>query len=814
MGKKLIIAEKPSLSNTIQKALYYEKWERYNGYSESENYICTNCFGHLFELYDLDNYFNREKSKWNLAEIPFIPNVYKYKVKNDNGVKKQLKIIEELTKRPDVDIVINAGDSDAEGTKLVNLVIKYCMSKNRLDKDVKRLWFTDQSEPSIRNDIKNLRPNSEFDNYDNEATARARIDWIIGINYSRALSLIASSDKYKVTLPQGRVLGSIVKYIYDRYKEQQNFIAEKYFNIGLVFNNEEKTSVILKDSIFKEDEQIKALSTLNELNKSNTFISKVEKVQKNKYPLNLFSLTSLQNSLNKTHKLRNKAVLSAAQKLYEKGIITYPRSSSEYLASNSKEKIKAVIEVYRKNYSNIEFRDTKHIFDDEKVDSHEAIIPTTKIPEALTGDEKVVYEAIKNRFLSNFCSDECVVEYTTVTISNSSNDLIAKIKGHKILKTGFLVFENILEDKYIPDFKEGDRIDGRYVINECMTQPPKNVSPTELNNFLESPLSKENETIDEKYKKLLEGLEIGTVATRANIIENAIDYLYIKEKNGVYTITKKGIYFIETAEKLGLLMDVEHNVQIGKYLKAVFNNKITLEQCLDVVEKFVTNSVAKAKTIKIDGFIQEKEVIGKCPVCGKEILESTKAYYCEGLKTKSCTFSIQKMDKFMVNKGKQVTKTIAKSLLNKGIAKVTGLKKIDGSSTYDAFIKLVKNGTFYNISFADKEEIPITDFGNCPRCGRTILENTKSFYCTGYQDQNEKCSYTLWKSNKYLSEKGIVLTKANYKTLIAGKKVLIKDIQRKDGKGTYNAHLSLEDTGRYVNYKMDFERAGGENATK
>lgn len=807
MGKKLIIAEKPSLSNTIQKALFYEKWEKYNGYSESENYICTNCLGNLFGLYDLDNYFKREKSNWNLNEIPFIPNVYRYKIKDDSRVKKQLKIIEELSKRSDVDMLINAGDADAEGTKLINLVINYCLNKNKIDKDVKRLWFTDQSEPSIRNDIKNLKPNSDFDCYDNEATARERIDWIIGINYSRALSLMASSDKFKITLPQGRVLGSIVKYIYDRHKSQENFIPEKYFNLELIFNNKENPSLILKDSIFKEDEQIKALSVLNELNRTNSFISKIEKVKKNKYPHNLFSLTTLQNKVNKTHRIRNKAVLSAAQKLYEKGYITYPRTNSEYLATNSKGKVKSIVEVLKSNYSNIGFKDTKHLFDDEKVGSHEAIIITTKIPEDLDGDEKIVYEAIKNRFLSNFCTEECIIEETTATIANSSNSLVANMKGRKIVKTGFLAFEKTIENKYIPDFKEGDKINGRYSLNECVSKPPQNVSPTELNNFLESPLSKDGETTEEKYKKLLEGLEIGTVATRADIIENAIKYQYIEEKKGVYTITQKGIYFIETAEKLGLLMGVENNVQIGKYLKAVFNEKITLVQCLDVVEKFVTSSVAKAKTIKIDQFVEEQEIIGQCLVCGKNIYESSKAFYCEGFKSNTCKFSIQKSDKFMVNKGKTVTKVIAKSLLNKGIAKVTGLKKIDGIATYDAFIKIVKNGDFYNIRFADKEEIPVTDFGVCPRpgCGKKILESDKAFYCSGIKDQ-DKCFYAVQKSNKFLSDRGIHITKANFKSLIAGKKILIKDIKKKDNSGHYNAYLYLEDTGTYVNYKMDYEK--------
>lgn len=802
MGKSLIIAEKPSLSSTIQKALNYESWEKYQGYSESKNFICTNCFGHLFQLYDLDDYFNREKAKWNLEEIPFIPNVYKYKVKNDPRIKKQLRIIKELIRRDDVDTIINAGDADAEGCKLVNQVIEYCLHNTQTNKDIKRLWFSDQSEKSIRIDMKNLKDNSKFINYDNEATARAKIDFIIGINYSRAITLISSSEENgSIKLPQGRVLGSVVKYIYDRYKHQESFTPEKYYNIGLLLKD--KTSIILKNSIFKEDEQIKALSVLNELNRSNTFVSKVEKVQKSKYPNNLFSLTSLQNTVNKRHKIRNKAVLSAAQNLYEKGYITYPRTSSEYLANNSKENIKGVIEGFKSIYRNIDFKDSKNIFDDDKVvASHEAIVPTSNIPGELNSTEKIVYETILNRFLSNFCTEECIIEHTTVTISNSTNEYIAEMHGQIIIYKGFLNFENTTKDKLIPNFLEGEKIEGTYVINECFTQAPKNVNATELNNFLESPLSKEDESVEEKYKKLLEGLEIGTVATRADIIENAINYEYILESNGIYKITKKGIYFTETAEKLGLLMSVEQNVNIGRYLKAVFNNKITVDQCLDAIEKFVTSNIAKAKTIEVDSFKVEREVIGECLVCKKNVYESQNSFFCEGIKDKKCNFYIHKKDKFMINRGKTVTKQIAKALLKKGICKVN-LDKVDGSSSYSAFIKLVKNGDYYNLKFAEKDEIPQNDTLKCPRCGEKLYENDKSYYCSAYKNENNKCSYTLWKNNKFLSDKNIKISKTNYKSLLAGKKLLIKDIDRKDRSGSYNAYLSLEDTGVYVNYKLD-----------
>lgn len=808
MGKKLIIAEKPSLGRTIMKALFFENWQNKDGYAEGENYICSWCFGHLFELYNVDDYFKREKTLWKLEELPFIPKEYKYKIKSDKGVQKQLKTLEELILRNDITGIVHCGDADNEGCKIVNDVIDYCFDKNKITKPVERLWFSAQNELSIREDIKKMKDNEFYKNHYNEACARTIIDYCIGINYSRALSLIAAScSEYKVTLPQGRVLGCIVKYIYDRHKEQEEFEPKNYTNIGLVFKNKDKTMLILKDSIYDEEEQYKALELLNRLNSANTYVKEIEEKEIKKQPNRLFSLTTLQNTLAK-QKFSAQDTLTYTQKLYEIGYLTYPRAKSEYLPETEKGNVMKVLEVFKKDLGNIEFRDTPHIFDTSKVGSdHSAIIPTTKVPkyDELTGKEKVVYDCIKNRFLSNFCTEPCIIKETKIIIANSDNDKTAELKGIKIIQKGFLVFENNISDKPIPfDFQKGEQIDCDYVLNDCVTKPPTNVTPKELNNFLENPFAKEDDTEEERYKKLLAGLEIGTVATRSGIIENAKKYEYIAEAKGVYTITSKGIYFIDTAEKLGLLMSKEQTATLGKYLQGINDNKITVDQCVNMIHKEVKSKVVAAKQIQVNGFVLVREEIGKC-VCGKNIYESAKVFYCEGFKDKSCDFILNKKDKFLTDRGKSLTKPIAKKLIKTGQAKVTGLKKKDGTSTYDAIIKIVKNGNYYNLNFAEKEEIKTADLGHCPRCGQVIAEGKMNYYCTGYKS-DPSCKYSVWKEDKYLKERGIKLSKANIKSLIAGKRILSKDITRKDGKGTYNANIYLEDTGTYVNYKFEITK--------
>lgn len=803
--KKLIIAEKPDLSRTIQRALYFEKWKVYDGYSEGENYICTHCYGHLFQLWDLDDYYNRPaNTQWSIEELPFIPKEYKYKIKELKDEKKQFNIISNLINRNDVVLIVNAGDADSEGQRLVNQTIEFSFKKNGIKKPVKRLWFSDQNESSIRKDINNLKNNEDYINYDNEANARMKIDWDIGINYSRALSCIASDvSNTRVTLPQGRVLGTIVKYIYDRYKEQENFIPENYFNISFKINDDSNLNLVVSDSLFKENEQYKALELMNELNRSNTYVSEIKREEKNKYPHNLFSLTTLQNKVSKEHKISSKITKDVVQSLYEKGYVSYPRTNTEYLSSGSKEKVKRILGEFQKLYKNLEFKDTSHIFDDKKVSktSHEAIIPTEKIPDNLSGTENLIYTIIRNRFISNFCTEECLIEESKMIISNSSNSHICKIKGVKVIKKGYLVYDGKVEEKELPEYLEGEKINGIYQINDCVTKAPSNVTLTELNNFLSSPFSKSDDTEDEMYEKMLSGLQIGTVATRADIIENAINYKYIDEQKGVYTITKKGIYYIEISESLGLIMTKEQNAAIGKYLMALLENKISVEQCVGVIEREVIKKVNNAKTIKVNGFVEDKEEIGKCPLCGSKVVEGSKSFYCEKFKEEECIFIVSKLDKFLYDKGKTLTKQMMKSILKSKFAKITGFTRPDGSK-YDATIKLVQNDKYFNVRFADKDEIKIKDYGTCPRCSRKILEGPKSYYCSGYKE-DPKCFYTIWKENKFLLDKGIKIKGSQLKKLIKGENIIVKDIKRKDGKGTYDAEISLIDTGTYVNFNMN-----------
>lgn len=716
--KQLIIAEKPNIARCITSAIY-EKFTKNEGYFESDNYIVTYCFGHLFQLWEFDDYFNRSKTPWNMEELPFMPTKFNYKIKNDGGCDKQYKIIEKLILRNDVNTIINAGDADNEGTVLVHIPVMKALEKCNTAKKIMRLWIPEQSEETIRSSLKSLKPIEHYRHMYNEGIARAAMDWTYGIIYSRAVSLACQS-----TLPIGRVLTSIVKYIYDRYVEQQNFKVETFYTIsGLIDKEGNAIKTTLKDVKFDKYGLKDAQALVNKLNEAKTLVENVESKEISKEPPHLFSLDKLQTKMGNQYKWGNSKTLTVLQKIYENGYVTYPRTNTEYLSNNDKPKISKTVEEFKKLGYKVEMNDSKRIFNDSKIESHSAITPTSeKASKAseLQGDEKILYDVIKNRFLANFCSEKAIVNQVKVTLS-ILDEYIIELSGQTVIELGYLQYENNVSEKTIPKFKIGEILNTKYAVEEGKTQPPKNVNIAELNNFMKNPFRKKLKTTgededdslddDEEYKNILAGLEIGTVATRAGIIENAKVYKYIKEVKGIFTIEPKGIYLMQQLEKLQVDMSKEKTASFGQMLKKISRNETTIDQCLENVKVDIFETVNRIKGTKVTTYSSsvEKEVIGKCPKCGKNIYESAKSFYCEGFKNtdNKCTFSLFKENKFFKDKGKLINKTIAKKLLKEGKVLVKGFKKKDGKGTYDAIVSMSFDEKYVNFkidSFANSNK--------------------------------------------------------------------------------------------------------------
>ncbi|AQM58575.1 DNA topoisomerase [Clostridium baratii] len=708
---KIIIAEKPSYASTIANALKKNEggFIRKNGYmiGNKGNYIITWVFGHLFRLYTIEEYENIDSKLWNESILPYFPNQFKFKLKEDPGVRKQYKIIRDLLNNTNITEIIEAGDADEEGNLLVSLVVADIMRRDNLNKRRSRLWSNSQSDSSILESLASPKEVSYYQNYSNSAYTRACIDFLLGINLTRKFTLMNNRlTGSRQVFSIGRCNTSIVRIIYERDMEIKNFKPIKYFQLeSNEETNKEKIKLTLKEPRFAYNEFEKAKDLGDKLNINKAIVENIESTTSIKKPPKLFKLSKLQGLLSDMYKLSMKESYDIIQSLYEKGYVTYPRTNSEYLAEGDKPKVQRILRGLKEAGHNVEMKNTKSIFNQEKIESHGALIITDKVVEEgeLTGNHLNVYNIIKNRFISNFLADDTKIDVTLMTITVGEYKFT--LKGEVISEKGFYRYEAAPKNKdtnTLPLLNIGDQVNIKFKPIEKESKPPAKLTVKTLTGILENPFRKEKQTEDEEYKAMLEGVQIGTEATRTELIENTKKFGYISEKKGVLSIEPKGIYLIETLDKLNINISKEKTVEFSKLLKKVFRNEAAPNQCIKVIENEIADMFNNIKDVKIEGYkdtSSEENIIGKCPRCGKNIYENKKSYYCEGYKSEpKCTFSLWKEDKFFKDKGKKITKTIAKKFLTSGRAKVKGFKKKDGSGTYDATVVMNDTGKYVNFN--------------------------------------------------------------------------------------------------------------------
>ncbi|MBP3461761.1 MAG: topoisomerase C-terminal repeat-containing protein [Bacilli bacterium] len=663
---KVIIAEKPSLARNIVDAIGNMK--KNNGYFSNNDYIVTWAFGHLFSLYDIEDYEKNPDKKWKMDNLPCFPEKFKFKLKEDNnkkvdsGVLKQFNIIKELINKNEVDAIINAGDADREGEIIVRLCIINALKSN---KKLLRLWLPDQTKETINKELTEMKEEVEYNNLANEGFARTYIDWLYGVNLTRYATLKTG------TLERvGRVIIPIVKAIYDRDLSIRNFVPDIYY--GISSKEETNGEVVELNSKLKFDKN-DLKKAQEQCDKYNSLKAEVidKKIKKDKMePGKLYSLSKLQNVLGKKYKMSMDKSLSIIQKLYEDGYLTYPRTNSEYLATPEKDKIKTIINNLAKLNYPVIFKDKKTIFDDSKIESHSALTPTYKIPDIkkLTEDEKIVYKTVLKRFIAVFCDRECLVEKTEIKIKLDDEEF--NLKGTVILEPGWTKYDDYnSKDKILPNLNKGDIINIDFKPIEKKTTAPKHYTIETLNNYLKNPFKEDKAKINqdeyddtEDYKAIFEGLELGTEATRTGIIDNAIRSEYISLKKDVYYILPKGEYLIESLLQMGISMDKYKTSEMGKALKKVFRNEIKVEDSVEIAKKEI-KEVFNKKEVPIEkdtdnGFYGD--YIGKCPKCGKDVLKNRYGYGCIGYKD-GCDFKINGVICKRV-----ISKSNAVKLLNEG----------------------------------------------------------------------------------------------------------------------------------------------------
>ena len=714
--KKVIIAEKPSVAKNIADA--YNIKIRKDGYFEGDDYLVTWAFGHLFQLFDAKDYDENMKG-WRMDKFPFIPEEFKYKVKCDNvnrsvtdkGAEKQINIIKTLIDRDDVDGVISATDQDREG-ELISLEVFMYLNQN---KPIYRLLLNEWTPDEVRKGMNNLKENIEMKSLQDAGISRQWADWIIGINLTSVATLrYGGTGKERKMINIGRVLLPTLKIIYDRDKEIENFKASTYYKLLATFktkNNEEFEGTYYNENNNEKFEDKKVVEELKKYlkDKEGEIIEKqVEK--KREYAPLLFNLSNLQGYITSKYKgWTSDKVLKVAQSLYEKKFITYPRTGSVALDESLKDKTKKVLEVSKNGLSyeeQIKFVDNKRIFDNSKVESHSAITPTYIRPTGLSKDEEIVYNSIKNRFIMQFMP---IAEFEetklTVKIHDEKFKGIFATKGRVQIVEGWRVVEKIeTKDTILPFVSKKEMVqvvDGK--VNTVTKKPPKLHNEKTLLRVMETcgKSFKDEEDSPEMMQAILSGFSIGTPATRAETIKKLKDTGYIKSKGKSLTCTDLGKTLVEIFPVKELL-DLQYTGRLEKTLSDIEKGKFKKDDFLSMIKAFTVEAVEDIKkdTAMLKNFKVElpegTESIGKCPVCGNDIIEGEKGFGCTNWKN-GCKYTIWKNDKFIESMGKKVTKEMVKLLLKNGKVGFRNLKSKKGTlfSAYLRYEKDEKTG-YYN----------------------------------------------------------------------------------------------------------------------
>lgn len=706
--KKVIIAEKPSVARNIADAFNIKK--RKDGYFEGEEYLITWAFGHLLQLFDAKDYDENMKG-WRMEKFPFIPEVFRYKIKQDSlnrniidkGAEKQIKIIKGLIDREDVDGIISATDFDREGQVIADEIFLYFSEK----KPVYRLLLNEWTPDEVKKGMEKLKPNEEMQSLQDAGIGRQWADWIIGINLTSVTTI-----KYKLNDGQilniGRVLLPTLKIIYDRDKEIENFKSSAYYKLNGTFKtlkNEEFEGTYYENNSEKFEDK-KVLDEIKEkIKDKNAEIIEKQTERKKEYPPFLFNLSNLQGYITSKYKgWTSDKVLKVAQSLYEKKFITYPRTGSMALEESLVDRTRNVLEKLKLGLpyeEQIKFVQNKRVFDNSKVESHSAIVPTYMKPNNLTQDERIVYTAVKNRFLMQFMP---VAEFEETKITSKVNDTEVKgvfiSKGKVQLVEGWRVVEKIdSKDTILPMVNEKeivDLVDSK--INKVTKKPPKKHTEKTLLRVMETcgKSFKEDaeEDSEEMMASILSGFSIGTPATRAETIKKLKDVGYITTKGKSLTCTELGRTIVEIFPVKELL-DLEYTGRLEKTLSDIERGKVKKEDFLNLIKNFtiegvkaIKNDDSMAKHFKVEA-PEGVEVLGKCPNCGNPVIEGERGFGCVNWKN-GCKYTIWKNDKYISSFGKQVTPQMVKLLLANGKVGFRNLKSKKGN-TFAAYFIYEKN---------------------------------------------------------------------------------------------------------------------------
>ncbi len=681
----LVIAEKPSVAQSIAKVL--GATARKDGCTEGNGYIVSWCVGHLVELADASSYDERY-AKWRREDLPIVPEHWLSVVSKDK--EKQFSVLCGLMNDDRVTELVCATDAGREG----ELIFRLVYHKAGCTKPFKRLWISSLEDEAIREGFAHLRDGSEFDRLYDAALSRSKADWIVGINGTRLFTTL-----YNKRLVVGRVQTPTLAMLAERDSKISNFRKEKYFNVH-----------VGKDGFTADMEKIKTENEAKQIaaacDKKQAAVSSLKKETKMVSPPRLYDLTTLQREANRFYGFTAQQTLDLVQSLYEKKLLTYPRTDSQFITEDmdgtARRVIAAVCSVLPL-FSGIRYEpDIRRVTNNAKVTDHHAIIPTVQIEKAdlseLPKTEQQILSLVAMRLL---CATSEKHSYDETQIMLTCEGYTFTAKGKTVVTDGWKTVERRFRDalkskekedaeNVLPSLAENDVLESvAATVTEHFTSPPKAYTEDTLLSAMETA---GNEDFDEDTEK--KGL--GTPATRAGIIEKLVKSGFVDRKGKSLVPTKDGLNLVSvlpeqvtspvmTAEWENTLMQIER----GEADADAFLNGIAA-MTADLVKAYPALSDAEASRFETD-----KESIGKCPRCGSPVYVGKGKFYCSN---RDCAFCLWEDNKFFTSKKKKLTKKIAAELLSKGHCRVKGLYTPKKPETYDATIVLDDTGGKY-VSF-------------------------------------------------------------------------------------------------------------------
>jgi DNA topoisomerase III len=623
MAKSVVIAEKPSVARDIARVLKCNK--KGNGYLEGDKYIVTWALGHLVTLADQETYDVKYKS-WNLEDLPMLPERLKLTVIKQTG--KQFNAVKSQLTRSDVNEMIVATDAGREG----ELVARWIIDKVKVNKPIKRLWISSVTDKAIKDGFANLKPGKAYDNLYASAVARSEADWYIGLNATRALT-----TRFNAQLNCGRVQTPTVAMIAAREDEIKNFKAQVYYGIEAHTTDNLKLAWQDAKGNGRSFDKEKIESIVKKLGKQNAVVKEIEKKPKKSYSPGLYDLTELQRDANKIFGYSAKETLNIMQKLYEQHkVLTYPRTDSRFLSSDIvgtlPERLKACGGgEYRSLVNKIlkkPIKSSKAFVDDSKVSDHHAIIPTESYVNfsAFSDKERKIYDLVVKRFLAVLFP---AFEYEQLTLRAKIGDENFVARGKTILANGWKeVYENRFEDdeeadelkeQILPRIEKGDTLHVKLIAQTSgQTNPPARFNEATLLSAMENP----TKYMDTKNKHLAETLKstggLGTVATRADIIEKLFNSFLIEKRGKDIHLTSKGRQLLDLVpeELKSPTLTAEWEQKLEQIAQGKLKKDVFIREMKNYTKEIVSEIKASNKKYKHDNISTKN-----CPDCGKPMLE-------------------------------------------------------------------------------------------------------------------------------------------------------------------------------------------------